>query len=100
MRQSIRSIWHDEFTMSRRVEIAEQALTLPPEDRAYIADLLEQSLPEDVGWTPEVAEAWSREIDRRVAAYDRGETTAIDVETSLENMRQALAQIRASRASQ
>ena len=91
-------LWYDEFIMSRRDEIAEAALTLPPEDRAYIADLLEQSLPDQSGWSPEIAEAWSREIDRRVAAYDRGDTTGIDVETSLEHMRQALAQIRENRA--
>ena len=76
--------------MSRLDQIAQQALNLEPDDRAYLADLLEQSLPGQGLATPEIADAWSKELDRRVVAYERGETHAIDLETSLDQMRDAL----------
>lgn len=76
--------------MAIRDEIAKQAMTLPPEDRAYVADLLEGSLPTGELSDPVIAGAWSREIDRRVQAYDRGETTDIDFDDALRQMRTAL----------
>lgn len=51
---------------------------LAPEDRERLVDLLLESLNE-----PAVAEldaAWEAEIDRRFAAYDRGEVQAIDAD--------------------
>lgn len=80
--------------MLDKEEIAREALNLPPEDRAYVADVLERSL--DTGdVAEEIAAAWSKEIDRRIAAYDRGETEAVDFETSLAHVREALAAHRA-----
>lgn len=76
--------------MTTREEITQAALTLAPEDRAYVADVLEQSLDSGIFATPEIAAAWSEEIDRRIAAYDRGETKAIDFETSKRHLREAL----------
>lgn len=75
--------------MPNREEITRQTLTLSPEDRAYVADVLERSLDSGTFATPEIADAWSKEIDRRIAAYDRGETTAIDLETSKRHIREA-----------
>lgn len=76
--------------MLDKEEIARDALNLPPEDRAYVADVLERSL--DAGDVPEeIAAAWSKEIDRRIGAYDRGETQALDIETSNARLREALA---------
>ena len=46
--------------MSNRDEIARAALTLPLEDRAYVADVLERSLEPESFATPEIAEAWSK----------------------------------------
>ena len=83
--------------MLDRDEIAREALTLPPEDRAYVADMLERSLDAGSFATPEIAEAWSKEIDRRIAAYDRGETQALDFETALDHLRGALANRREGR---
>ncbi|TWT31557.1 putative addiction module component [Blastopirellula retiformator] len=65
-------------------------MELPPEDREYLADMLEQSLPHEEFRTPEIADAWAREIDRRLGAYDRGETKAVGFEEALASMRQAL----------
>ncbi len=83
--------------MSNRDEIARAALTLPPEDRAYVADLLERSLDAESPPTPEIAEAWSKEIDRRIAAYDRGDTKAVDFDAALRHVRNALDERRRTR---
>lgn len=80
--------------MTQLDQLAEQALKLEPNDRAYLADLLEQSLPASGFADADVGDAWSREIDRRVAAYDRGEIQAISVEASLQHAREALARRR------
>ncbi len=82
----------------QRDQIVEHALALSSEDRAYVADLLEQSLPETGFTSPEIADAWSREIDRRIAAYDRGETQAISFEAALQHARDAVEQRRNKRA--
>ena len=68
--------------MTPREKIAQQALALGPEDRVYLADVLEQSLAAG-GFA-------TAEIDRRVAAYDRGEVQAADFETALAHIRQHL----------
>lgn len=84
--------------MLLRDEIAQQALALPPEDRAYVADLLEGSLPDNGIPDAEIAAAWTREIERRVQAYDRRETTAVDFDAAMQEVRQALESRRAARA--
>jgi hypothetical protein len=83
--------------MLAREELLEQALALEADDRAFVADALEQSLTTGPGVTPEIAAAWSREIDRRIAAYDQGQTTSVDFDTALNHLRQALAEHRAAR---
>lgn len=76
--------------MTIRDGIAKQAMTLPLEDRAYVADLLEGSLPTGEFSNPVIAGAWSLEIERRVQAYDRGETTGIDIDDALRQLLTAL----------
>jgi putative addiction module component (TIGR02574 family) len=76
--------------MPLREEIVQQAMTLAPEDRAYVADALEQSLTSGQFATPELAEAWAAEIERRIAAYDRGDMPASDMQTALDRIRQHL----------
>jgi putative addiction module component (TIGR02574 family) len=51
-------------------ELATQAITLSPEDRARLADLLLASLPDEED--PEVEAAWDEEIRRRVKAVEAG----------------------------
>jgi putative addiction module component (TIGR02574 family) len=67
-------------------EIEEQARSLPPEERARLAESLLESLRQE-GIT-EVETAWEQEIEARVAAYRRGEEEAIDGETVLAELRQ------------
>lgn len=52
-------------------ELAEQARSLSAEERSRLVDLLLESL--HVSPLGEVEAAWAKEIERRVAAYERGE---------------------------
>jgi putative addiction module component (TIGR02574 family) len=56
-------------------EIAQLGKRLPREERERLVDELLASLNEPA--TTELDAAWSAEIERRVAAYDRGEIHAI-----------------------
>ena len=59
-------------------ELEQQAKALTPEERAKLAEALLESLQE----TPlaDIEEAWAREIEQRVAAYDRGELQSVSAE--------------------
>ena len=81
-------------TKPPRDEILQQALAIDLADRAYLADELERSLPPTAFASDEIATAWSEEIDRRIAAYDRGETTAISFDSAIDHIRTALAERR------
>ena len=58
--------------------LAERGLALSQDDRARLAEVLLASL--DPEPQSEVEAAWEVEIERRLAAYDRGEVQAIDAE--------------------
>lgn len=74
--------------MPLRDEIVQQALTLSPADRVYVADALEQSLASEGLTSVDVAKSWADEVERRLAAYARGETTATDAKDALQLIRQ------------
>lgn len=59
-------------------DLARRGVALPEDDKARLAELRLPSL----GTKPpsEVEAAWNVEIERRLAAYDRGEVRAIDAE--------------------
>jgi putative addiction module component (TIGR02574 family) len=67
-------------------EIEEQAKSLPPEERARLAESLLESLRQE--GIAEIEAAWAKEIRARVAAYQRGEEDLIDAETVLAELRQ------------
>ena len=59
-------------------EIEQQARALAPEERAKLAEVLLESLQ-----TPPLSDIeaeWAREIEDRIAAFDRGETTTYAAE--------------------
>jgi putative addiction module component (TIGR02574 family) len=58
-------------------EIEQQARALPPEERAKLAETLLESLQ---ALLSEIETAWAKEIEERVAAFDRGETHAYAAE--------------------
>lgn len=84
--------------MPVRDEIVKQVLSLPPEDRAYLAEKLEESLPDSGFTSAEIAKAWGREIDRRLSAFDSGQTQAASFDETLLRIRQRLAEHRQRRA--
>jgi len=53
------------------VELEKQACSLLPEERAYLAEILLESLHDSP--LSEIETEWEREIEKRVAAFDRGE---------------------------
>ncbi|KPF69983.1 addiction module antitoxin RelB [beta proteobacterium AAP99] len=59
-------------------ELASQARSLPLEERSRLVDLLLESLHESP--IAEVEAAWEKEIERRVAAYARGEVETYPAE--------------------
>ncbi len=58
-------------------QIEEQALSLNPEERAKLAEVMLESLSLPLA---EIEEAWAQEIEQRVAAYDRGENPSYAAE--------------------
>ena len=85
--------------MTMREQVLQEALALPPEDRAFVAEHLEQSWPEGQFASPELASAWTAEIDRRLAAYEHGEIQASDADASIKRMRRYLDDHRSRKAS-
>lgn len=66
-------------------ELAAKGAALTPEDRSRLIDLLLVSLRE--GPLYEVEAAWDEEVERRLSAHDRGETSPIDGEEVLSEAR-------------
>ena len=63
--------------MSSR-DILQKALALPADERAVLASRLLDSL--DSSTDGEIEAAWADEVQRRIAAYDRGELESISLE--------------------
>lgn len=66
-------------------ELAERGQGLPPEDRSRLVDMLLASLHEAP--LAEVEDAWDKEVEHRLSAYDRGEMLALDGEEVLAKAR-------------
>ena len=66
-------------------KILEQALEMPPKDRAAIAERLILSL--DVQTDSEVEVTWQQEIRKRVAEIEKGEVVCIPWEEVREQLR-------------
>ena len=52
-------------------ELEQQARTLPPDERAHLAEVLLESIHDTS--LSEIEAEWQREIESRIAAYDLGE---------------------------
>jgi putative addiction module component (TIGR02574 family) len=75
--------------MPIKAELVERTMRLPEGERAELARQLILSLePAEVSAQEE--QAWEAEIERRLAAHDRGEVTAIDWRDAVERARVAL----------
>lgn len=70
-------------------QIADEALALPSEARALLADRLVESLdPAEDGY---IRELWMREARRRVDEVRRGEVQTIPADEAFAQVRQAIA---------
>ena len=73
--------------MSTRLEVLEnEALKLTISEREVLAQWLLASLDADA----EVEEAWAIEVERRIAAVERGEMTDIPMAEALATLRAGL----------
>ncbi len=71
--------------MNARVEaLLEQAKTLTPEERLTLLDALGELIsPPDTAWT----EAWAKESEDRLKAYEQGRMEAEDFEVAMDKLR-------------
>ena len=60
-------------------ELQTQARFLSPDERAKLADFLLESLRDAP--LAEIEQAWEREIEKRVAAFERGELPTFSAES-------------------
>jgi putative addiction module component (TIGR02574 family) len=78
--------------MNDRVRaLVEQARKLSPQERLELVDLLEAEFS-DHGTPEEIEAAWLEEVQRRIAASERGETTPVPLEAALERARRRIRQ--------
>ena len=83
--------------MLTRDDVLQHALSLPPSDQAFVADMLERQIAGEQSIPDELGEVWSKEIDRRVAAYDHGEMASLEFDQSLKQLRQTITEHRSAR---
>jgi hypothetical protein len=87
MRELIRVIFRDRF-MTHREQVLQQALSLPPEDRAYVVAALEESLSLTEPRQDASSAALPTELVRRSSAYRAGRTSARSATDVLADQRQ------------
>ena len=68
--------------------IQKKVLQLDSNERAMLIDLLWESL--DEARVKEIEERWATESEDRIDAFERGELTAVDGPSAIENLRSSL----------
>ncbi len=68
--------------------IHKEVLQLDSNERAMLIDLLWESLDEER--IKEIEERWATESEDRIDAFERGELTAVDGPSAIENLRSSL----------
>lgn len=63
-----------------------EALKLPPEERALLADHLLASLGEQA----EIEQAWAEEVERRLVEVEAGRVSLVPLEQAIQRARRAL----------
>ena len=71
-------------------EVLKQAMELPASQRCAIAQRLLESLEPTDATQKEIEDAWGLEIEKRAAAYDRGEIQSIDGREAIDRIRQSI----------
>ena len=79
--------------MNHRVRtIVEEARKLTPEERRELFDILEVEFADEArdGTPAEIESAWFDEVERRIAAVQRGETIFVDADDAIARARQLI----------
>ncbi|MDX2288856.1 MAG: addiction module protein [Hyphomicrobiaceae bacterium] len=82
--------------MNQRVKaIVEEARKLSSDERADLVERLQQEFAADIsdGTPEEIEAAWAAEVERRIAAAERGETVSIPAEEVMAELRARLAKL-------
>jgi putative addiction module component (TIGR02574 family) len=69
----------------RSTKLVEEALALPPEERAELVDRLLTSL--DVSPDQRIDELWAQEAEDRLDAFEQGEIKAVSAEQAFDAAR-------------
>jgi putative addiction module component (TIGR02574 family) len=69
---------------TRAQEVLEKAVGLPPDERAELVEGILASF--DFPSRPDIDEAWAREAEDRIDAYERGEIPAVPASTVFETI--------------
>jgi putative addiction module component (TIGR02574 family) len=85
IRKQLRDRSHSDSTQLHFEEILSAALSLPPGERAMLADHLLSSL--DGPNEKEIEVAWAEEAERRMREIDEGKVELIDAELVMEILR-------------
>lgn len=89
---------------SIRDDLLAKVLALPPADREFIAERIDQTLePETANGTsafatPELARAWAEEVERRIDMIDKGVVKPLPADIALRKARESLERRQAGRA--
>ena len=80
--------------MNQRVKaLVDEVRKLTPEERLELMGHLSQVIDDDEpadGTPEEIEAAWIEEVERRIAAHERGETQLIDFDDAIANARRRL----------
>lgn len=77
---------------SDTASLFQQALALPADEREMLAgELLARLDGPDPESSPEEADAWAREIERRIERFANGESEGVELATARQQVRAALA---------
>ena len=76
------------------LDAIEAALKLSAEEREILIRMLEQDLQTGDSWyaTPEIAQAWNEEIERRIKLMDEGKMETVSWEEVQRGLRKILQQ--------
>jgi putative addiction module component (TIGR02574 family) len=90
---------------SARDALLAKVLALPPADREFIAERIDETLDKETEFsqgvfaTPELAQAWADEVERRINMIDKGLVKPLPADIALGDAREHLDRHRAGRAS-
>lgn len=93
-----------ESSAAARDDLLAKVLALPAADREFIAERIDETLEQETGFsqspfaTPELAQAWADEVERRIDMIDKGLVEPLPADVALREARERLERRRAGRA--